>query len=407
MSSNKSAHTLPAGFSFAAASCGIRSKGPSQRLDVGIIVADRAASAAGVFTQNQVKAAPVQVSGKHLASSAGRARAVVVNSGNANCATGTRGMADAQKTVAVLARELACPVEEVLVCSTGVIGVPLPVEPIVGALPVMVRNRTAKPDSFDEFARAILTTDTRTKLAWGRCRIGGKTVRLAGCAKGSGMIHPNMATMLAFLLTDAAARPALLSRALRQAVDRTFNAISVDGDTSTNDTVFLLASGASTAAPIAPGRADERVFGLAVEELCMDLALQIVADGEGAGRVAMIEVRGAPSEAAARRVAETISTSPLVKTALAGADPNWGRVLAAAGRAGVKFDTSRTRVWLADRLVLRNGQPVAFEESEVHKRMLGPEVNVAIDLGSGRGNWRMWTCDFTADYIRINASYRT
>lgn len=407
MSSNKSAPKLPAGFSFAAGSCGIRTKGPKDRLDAGIIVADRPASAAGVFTKNQVKAAPVLVSSKHLAASKGRVRAVVVNSGNANCATGTGGMAAARSMAGALARELGCPAEEVLVCSTGVIGVPLPVERIVGAMPELVRNSSTKAESFDQFAHAIMTTDTRTKQAWGTCRVGGKTVRLAGCTKGAGMIHPNMATMLAFIVTDAAARPAVLSRALRHAVDRTFNAMSVDGDTSTNDTVFLLASGASNAAPIAPASADEKSFTKALETLCRDLALQIAADGEGATRLVQIDVSGAPSEQGAHRVAETIATSPLVKTALAGADPNWGRVLVAAGRAGVKFDPSRTRVWLAGRLVMRNGQPVKFDESDVHRRMLESKVNVAIDLGAGRARWRMWTCDLTAEYIRINTSYRT
>jgi glutamate N-acetyltransferase/amino-acid N-acetyltransferase len=407
MSSNKSTPSLPAGFSFAAASCGIRTKGPSDRLDLGIIVAEQAVSAAGMFTKNQVKAAPVLVSSKHLAASKGRARAVVVNSGNANCATGTKGMADARSMTASLARELECPIEEVLVCSTGVIGVRLPVERVVAALPGMARNRSAKNESFDEFAQAILTTDTRSKQAWASCRIRSKTVHLAGCTKGSGMVHPNMATVLTFIVTDAVASPALLTRALRQAVDRTLNSVTVDGDTSTNDTVILLASGASGAAPLARGSADEKSFTKALEGLCRDLAVQLAADGEGAGRLVQIDVSGAPSDRDAHHVAETIATSPLVKTALAGADPNWGRILGAAGRAGVKFDPSRTRVWLADRLVLRNGQPLAFDESDVHRRMLEPKVNVAIDLGAGRGKWRMWTCDFTAEYIRINTSYRT
>lgn len=398
---------MPGGFSFAAASCGIRGKGPSDRLDLGILVADEPISAAAVFTTNLVKAAPVLVSRDHISASKGRARGVVVNSGNANCATGKRGLADARNTTAALARDLGCRAEEILVCSTGVIGVPLPAGKIIGALPEALGRRSPTRVSFDEFARSIMTTDTRPKQAWTQCRVGEKTVRFAGCAKGSGMIHPKMATMLGFLMTDAAASPAVLSRALRRVADRTFNAITVDGDTSTNDTIFLLASGASGAVPIRPGSAGERSFTKALEQLCRALAVQLVADGEGAGHLVEIEVRGAPSERAARRVAETIATSSLVKTAIAGADPNWGRVLAAAGRAGVKFEPSQSKVWLAGQLVLRNGEPLPFDETNVHRRMLEPKVTVAIDLGAGAGRWLTWTCDLTADYVRINASYRT
>ncbi|HVB35548.1 MAG TPA: bifunctional glutamate N-acetyltransferase/amino-acid acetyltransferase ArgJ [Patescibacteria group bacterium] len=407
MSKKKSTNKLPGGFSFAAASCGIRDKGPSQRLDLGLIVAGGPVSAAAVFTTNQVKAAPVLVSAEHLAASKGRVRAIVVNSGNANCATGARGMADARATAAALGRELGCEPKQILVSSTGVIGVPLPTERIIGALPKIVRDSAVDGKTFDEFSRAIMTTDTRLKQAWASCRVGGKTVRLAGCAKGAGMIHPHMATMLAFIVTDLAARPARLARALRQAVGGTFNAITVDGDTSTNDSVYLMASGASGAAPPETGSADEKSFGRALEKVCRELALEIVADGEGAGHLVQIEVRGAPSDRAARRVAETIATSPLVKTALAGADPNWGRFLAAAGRAGVPFDPSKVRVWLADRLVFRAGRPLPFSESDVHRRMLEAKVNVAIDLGAGSGRSRMWTCDLTTEYIHINSSYRT
>jgi glutamate N-acetyltransferase/amino-acid N-acetyltransferase len=395
--------SLPRGFSFAATRCGIR----KSRADLGLLVAEQAVSAAAVFTTNRVKAAPVLVSREHLAVSKGRARAVVVNSGNANCATGPAGLAASRTTAAALARELGCLREEIQVCSTGVIGVPLAVEKITNALPVLVPACAAKPEAFDEFAAAILTTDTRPKQAWATCRIGGKTVRVAGCAKGAGMIHPQMATMLAFIVTDAAASPAVLRRLLRQAVDRTFNAITVDGDMSTNDTVLLLASGASGAPPFAPSSEDEKRFAQALEKVCRTLALEIVADGEGAGHVVEIEVRGAPNDRAARRVAETIATSPLVKTALAGADPNWGRVLAAAGRSGVDFDPSKSRVWLAGRLVCRGGTPVPFDEADVHRLMEQREFAVAIDLGAGRGRARMWTCDFTAEYVRINASYRT
>lgn len=396
---------LPRGFSFAAAHCGIRKN--KSRHDLGVVVAEGPVAVAGVFTTNQVKAAPVLLCQEHLAASQGRARAVVVNSGNANCVTGPAGLAASRRTAAALARELGCPEREILVCSTGVIGVPLPVDRIARCLPGLVRASAAAGKEFDEFARAILTTDTRPKQAWASCRISGKTVRVAGCAKGAGMIHPRMATMLAFLTTDAAARPGFLAGVLRGAVRRTFNAITVDGDTSTNDTVLLLASGASGAPPLRPGSADARRFAQAVEQVCRSLALEIVSDGEGAGHLVEVEVRGAPSDPAARCVAETIATSPLVKTALAGADPNWGRILAAAGRAGVTFDPARARVWLAGKLVCRYGAPVAFNEAALHRRMLERKVHLALDLGAGRGRARMWTSDLTAEYVRINASYRT
>lgn len=394
---------LPRGFSLAATHCGIRQK----RLDLGVIVTERPASTAGMFTRNRVKAAPVLVTQWHLKVTRGNARAVVVNSGNANCATGLAGFRAARRTAATLAGEFECPVEQVLVCSTGVIGVPLPAERILHALPTLAASRAAKPEAFDKFSQAILTTDTRVKQAEASCRIGGKTVRLAGCAKGAGMIHPHMATMLAFVITDASISPALLRRLVRRAVDATFNAITVDGDTSTNDTVLVMASGGSGAAPLRAGSADAKRFARVLEDVCRRLALAIVADGEGAERVVEVDVRGAPSDQAARRVAETISTSPLVKTALAGADPNWGRILAAAGRSGVRFEPERTRVWLAGKLVCRKGTAVPFDETEVHRRMLGPEVQLTIDLGEGSGKARMWTCDFTGDYVRINASYRT
>lgn len=403
MIGKKSTPILPRGFSFGAAHCGIR----KERADLGVIVAEGPVAAAGVFTKNRVKAAPVLLTRRHLGASKGRARAVVVNSGNANCVTGPSGLAASRKTATALARELGCPPKEIMVCSTGVIGVPLEAGRIVGALPALTASRAPSVGAFDKFAEAILTTDTRSKQAYATCRIRGKTVRLAGCAKGAGMIHPQMATMLAFLITDVAASPSLLGRVLGRVADRTFNAISVDGDTSTNDTVLLLASGGSGAPTLRPGSDAERRFAEALEKVCRKLALDIVADGEGAKHVVEVEVRGAPSDHAARRVAETIATSPLVKTALAGADPNWGRILAAAGRAGVAFDLARTRVWVVGRLVCRGGAPVPFDEAELHRRMLEREIRLALDLGAGGGHARMWTCDLTAEYVRINASYRS
>jgi glutamate N-acetyltransferase/amino-acid N-acetyltransferase len=293
------------------------------------------------------------------------------------------------------------------VCSTGVIGVPLRWQKIVNAIPRLVRARHRTAKSFAEFTRAIMTTDTRPKWAAAKCRIAGKQVRILGCTKGAGMIHPNMATMLGFLATDAAMSPALLSRALRAVVARTFNAITVDGDTSTNDTVTLLANGASGAHKITNPNDDWKKFCAALELVCQSLALQIVADGEGARHVIEIEVRGAPTDRAAKQVALTIANSPLVKTAIAGADPNWGRILAAAGRSGIAFDFERADISLAGIKVCRRGQENPFNERAAHRKMLAKFVPIVVSLHSGDGRARVWTCDLTAEYIHINASYRT
>ncbi|HJY87053.1 MAG TPA: bifunctional glutamate N-acetyltransferase/amino-acid acetyltransferase ArgJ [Candidatus Acidoferrales bacterium] len=395
---------LPHGFRFAATACGLKKK---NRLDLALISTDLAAAGAGVFTTNLVQAAPVVLSSAHLRASAGDLRAIVVNSGNANCATGSAGMAAARRTATAAARELGCRPQQVLVCSTGVIGVPLPVERILGALPGLARARRASASAFSALTRAIMTTDTRPKWAAASCRIDGKRVRLLGCAKGAGMIHPQMATMLAFVLTDVKAPPRLLEQALRHVTRRTFNAITVDGDTSTNDTLLLLASGASGSRPLAAAGRDDRRFVAALEQVCRALALQIVADGEGASRVVQIEVRGTASDRAAEQVARTIAGSPLVKTALAGADPNWGRILAAAGRAGVSFDPDRAEIRLAGLPVCRRGRAYPFSERMAHRRLLRNYVPIVVDLKHGKGRAHVWTCDFTADYIEINASYRT
>lgn len=413
-----SGSALPRGFRFAAMACGLKKNG---RPDLAILSSDAPAAAAGVFTTNLVQAAPVVLSREHLRRSARAVRAIVVNSGNANCATGPVGMAAAQTTATAAARELGCRPEQVLVCSTGVIGVPLRVERILQALPSLVSAQRATPGAFASVTRAIMTTDTRPKWAAVSCRIGGRRVRLLGCAKGAGMIHPQMATMLAFVLTDAAAPPAVLQRALGEVTAHTFNAITIDGDTSTNDTLLLLASGASGAPAITTHTASYRAFSAALEKVCRALALAIVADGEGAKRVVEIEVRGARSGRAAEQVARTIAGSPLVKTAFAGADPNWGRILAAAGRAGVPFDPDRAEIWMAGLHVYRRGMALPFNERSAHRRLLRDYVAIVVDLHASarpsahsrsravnsRGSARIWTCDFTADYVRINASYRT
>jgi glutamate N-acetyltransferase/amino-acid N-acetyltransferase len=396
--------SLPHGFRFAATACGLKKTGA---LDLALFSSDVPASAAAVFTQNLVVAAPVLISKQHLRASRGRMRAVIVNAGNANCATGAAGHAAAQRTVLETAKRLGCHTEEVFVCSTGVIGVPLAVEKILRALPMLSRNRRASPRSFAELSLAICTTDTRPKTASAAFRTGGKRVHLVGCAKGAGMIHPNMATTLAFVATDAAIAPSLLQKTLQDVTSRTFNAISVDGDTSTNDTLLVLANGGAGAPTIKKESKAHRAFTAALEEVCKSLALQIVADGEGAQRVIEIDVRGAKTETAARRIAETIATSPLVKTAFAGGDPNWGRIFAAAGRSGVLFDPSRVEITMAGIPVLRRGQPLDFNERAASNRLQADHVHIVMHLHAGTVAARYWTCDLTAEYIRINASYRT
>jgi glutamate N-acetyltransferase/amino-acid N-acetyltransferase len=395
---------LPKGFRFAATACGLKKTGA---LDLALISSDVTASAAAVFTQNLVVAAPVVLSKKNLRESKGRMRAVVVNAGNANCATGGQGEVVAQRTNEEAARRMLLAPAEVFVCSTGVIGVQLPVEKILRALPSLARNRRASARSFAELSLAICTTDTRPKTASATFQMSGKRIHLVGCAKGAGMIHPNMATTLAFVVTDAAISAWLLQRTLRDVVSRTFNSISVDGDTSTNDTLLVLANGAAGAQAIANGSKAHRQFSTALEAVCGSLARQIVADGEGAQRVIEIAVRGAKTEAAARKIAETIATSPLVKTAFAGGDPNWGRIFAAAGRAGVKFDPTLVEITMAGIKVLRKGQPLDFNERAASNRLLAEHVPIVVDLHAGKSRARYWTCDFTAEYVRVNASYRT
>lgn len=396
--------SLPRGFRFAATACGLKKTGA---LDLAIISSDVPTSAAAVFTQNLVVAAPVTISKRHLHSSKGRMRSVIANAGNANCATGPAGYTAAERTVAETAKRVGCSPNEIIICSTGVIGVPLAVEKILRALPKLTRNRRPSARSFAELSLAICTTDTRPKTAGATFKMSGKRVHIVGCAKGAGMIHPNLATTLAFVVTDAAIAPALLQKTLRDVCSRTFNSISIDGDSSTNDTLLVLANGAAGAPAIRAGSAAHRSFANALEEVCQSLALQIVADGEGAQRVIEIDVRGAKTEAGARRIAATIATSPLVKTAFAGGDPNWGRIFAAAGRSGVSFDPDRVDIKMAGIPVLRRGAPLDFNERAASNRLLSEHVPIVVHLHSGNARARYWTCDLTAEYVRINASYRT
>ena len=418
MSELPSSRALPRGFRFASASAGLKKRGHTGTLDVALIVSDPPASAAAVFTQNLVQAPPVVLSREHVRSSAGAMRAVIVNSGNANCSVGPGGMVASRATADRIAGLLSCGAQQVVVCSTGVIGVPLPVEKILKAAPGLVQSLAFSEHAFDGLTRAIMTTDTHPKRAAASCHIGGsktgKIVHVAGCAKGAGMIHPNMATMLSFVLTDAAVEPAVLDVALRDVLSRTFNCITVDGDSSTNDTLLVLANGASGAKKITEAAgADYANFLAALEEVCKALAIGIVEDGEGATHLVEIEVRGAPSDAGAKRVAETIGLSSLVKTAIAGADPNWGRILAAAGRSGVPFNPDHAEIWLGG--IKMYGPPkgasysvaLPLDERAAHTRLLEKNVPIVVDLHNGRGAARTWTCDFTKEYVRINASYRT
>jgi glutamate N-acetyltransferase / amino-acid N-acetyltransferase len=405
MNAPLSASDVPHGFTFAATHCGLK----RSRLDLGILVSETPAAAAAVFTTNQVVAPSVVASRAHLRKSRNAVRGIIVNSGNANCCTRVDGYPASVAMSGKLASELGdVDFTQILVCSTGVIGAPLRVEKILDAVPQLVRDRKAEAGAFEELARAIMTTDTHPKWASAKCRIDGKQVRILGCAKGSGMIEPNLATMLAFIATDAAISSTLLTRTLKTVVASTFNSITVDGDTSTNDTVALLANGQSGARKMGrAGSAGYKSFFAALERVCQSLALAIVEDGEGAQRVIEITVRGAPSDRAADRIARTIANSPLVKTAFAGADPNWGRILAAAGRSGSLFDWQHTDIWISGIRVCRRGREHSFNERAAHEKMLAKYVPILLDLHSGSGSARIWTCDFTVEYVHINSSYRT
>jgi glutamate N-acetyltransferase / amino-acid N-acetyltransferase len=391
--------TAPLGFKAAAVAAGIKPQG----LDLALLVADAGCSAAAVFTTNRVQAAPVLVSREHVAS--GRARAVVVNAGCANAATGDRGLADARETASLVAQAVGCRPDEVVVASTGVIGVPLPMDAVRSGVRAAAADLTREGGALA--ARAIMTTDTRAKEVVVEFPLGVRTARVGGMAKGAGMIAPRMATMLAFFTTDAAVDAGLLEKALREAVGSSLNRITVDGDTSTNDMAVVLASGGlPERAILAPGP-DYDVFRAALTEAARRLAEMIVRDGEGATRIAEVRVEGAASEDDADRVARAIAESPLVKTALHGGDPNWGRILAAAGRSGVAIDASRVDIHLGDVWVCAGGVARAYDESLAHAAVTSDPVRILVRLGSGPASGWMWTSDLTRDYIDINAHYRS
>ncbi len=389
--------TAPQGYLASGVSAGIKKKG----LDLAVVFSSQPASGAGVFTLNQVQAAPVLLSKENLKLSRGRVRALLVNSGCANACTGEQGIKDALMSTRSLASRLNVDAAQVLVASTGVIGSYLPVAKMLKGIASAASALNSRGGSYA--ARAIMTTDTREKSVAVEGRIGGKTVRIGGMAKGAGMIHPNMATMLAFLTTDVQISPRELGKILRRCADHTFNCLTVDGDTSTNDTVFAIANGASGAAST-----DSRAgsyFEKGLHMVCEELAKRIARDGEGATKFVEILVRGANDFNAARKVAKTIANSPLVKTALYGEELNWGRILCAVGYSGVLFDQERLVLSLNGIPIFRSGSPVASTRARAEKAIKDSDLLIDVDLADGKASARVWTCDFSHKYVDINASY--
>ena len=391
---------LPSGFLWSAVKAGIKASG---RTDVALAEAPLGASVAAMFTRNRVAAAPVVVGRAHLKRNKGRVRAVLVNAGNANCATGAAGIAVSEESCVALGKALEAAPEFVIPSSTGIIGVPLPVEKLVAAVPQVVAGRAGDVDALKAFATAIMTTDTRMKLASVEFAAGKKTVRVAGVCKGSGMIHPNMATMLVYVFTDLEAEPKELQTALKAAVDTTFNAISVDGDTSTNDTVLLLASGASK---VKLG-AVQKKFAEALRGVCKLLAEQVVRDGEGAEHLVRLQIAGAKSVDEARVIARSIANSPLVKTAWAGCDPNWGRILSSVGKSGVAVDPAKINIYFGPQQVCKGGTAHPFDAQKAHEYLKQREYEIKVELGRGKSALEFLTCDLTVEYVHINADYST
>jgi glutamate N-acetyltransferase/amino-acid N-acetyltransferase len=395
---------LPRGFVWGAVKAGIKASGNA---DLAAAVMAKGATGAAMFTKNQVVAAPVTVGRRHLSSTGGRVGAVLVNAGNANCATGQPGIDACVQTCAAAAESFGCIFDEVFPSSTGIIGVPFPGEKVIAALPALKEALGDTVEHAEMFARAIMTTDTKMKVAEAAVDVDGVEVRIFGAAKGAGMIHPQLgpphATMLVYLFTDVMSESEELGDLLAPAVERSFNSISIDGDTSTNDTVLLVASGASGA------KLDERsgeTFAKALREVCGSLAYQIVNDGEGVGHVVTLHVTGARTEAEAKQVAKAIAHSPLCKTAWSSGDPNWGRLLAAAGYSGVAFDPALVTITIWDQPVFELGvRSPLFDEAAAHAAMLARDYTITLDMGLGKAECRFLTCDLTEEYVRINADY--
>lgn len=391
---------IPQGFRFSGIASGIKRSG---KLDLGLICSDAPANCAGVFTQNQVVAAPVLVTRPRMKS--GKCQAVLVNSGNANACTGQPGLAIANEMGELLASQLQVPVDMVAVASTGVIGVQLPIGPLKSGIPKLVEQ--LDPEAASTTAEAMMTTDCFSKMASAQCMADGQPYRILGMAKGAGMIHPNMATMLGFVMTDAELSAECLDRALRQAVDRSFNAITVDADTSTNDMVLLLANGVSGACIEAGSEAEEN-FIQHLERVLVDLAKMIVRDGEGATKLVEIRVTGAKDDQQAKKAARSVATSSLVKTAFFGEDANWGRIIAAVGYSGAQIDQDRVDIDFDDVPVTRGGLGTGIELEEKATEILKQaEFAVNIELHQGNGAASYYTSDLNYEYIRINADYRS
>lgn len=410
---------LPAGFRFGATTAGLKASG---RPDFALIVADTPASAAALFTSNKVTAAPLIIDKLHLAETHGLVRVVLINAGNANCAAGEAGYNAAKATCLAAADVFNCPPEQTFPSSTGIIGVPLPAEKLIAALPALAASIDSTSEKFSELAQAIMTTDLVEKTAFARIETaagenGTNYIHLAGVCKGSGMIHPRLvphATMLVYILTDAVIDPATLQSLLNASTNKSFNRISVDGDTSTNDTVLLLASGASGIRITAPENANSATsalytqFAEALDHVCTSLAKQIVADGEGVTHVVELQIRGAASDADALTIAKSIAHSPLIKTAWAGADPNWGRLVAAIGYSGAQIDPNRIDINFGTLpICLNGGRAPQYDEAAAHAYISQPEFSIHIDLHQGTGACTFWTTDLTAQYVHINADYST
>jgi glutamate N-acetyltransferase/amino-acid N-acetyltransferase len=400
---------LPRGFRYGAAKAGLKKSG---RPDFALIVADAPSSAAAAFTANRVAAAPLILDKEHLRVGGSRLRVAAINAGNANCAVGQAGLDAARATCKAAAQLFGCRTEEVFPSSTGIIGVPLPAEKLINALPGLAASLGADFKHFQQVSQAILTTDTVEKTAFARLEIAGpdgapREVRIAALCKGSGMIHPQLvphATMLVYIMTDAAVDPAVLNGYLREAIEVSFNRISVDGDTSTNDTVLLLASGASGAV-VGPGNTS---FANALTAVCTSLARKIVADGEGITHVVELRIEGAVTDADALKIAKAIAHSPLVKTAWAGSDPNWGRLMAAIGYSGAQIDPERIDILFGKLPICRNGgRAPEFDETAAHAYIAQPEFSIFIAIHQGAGSCTFWTTDLTHEYVSINADYST
>jgi len=404
--SKAGSQALPRGFRWGAVKAGIKASG---KLDVAVAIPDKPANAAAMFTKNQVVAAPVTVGQRHLLATGGRVGAVLVNAGNANCATGQAGIDACVQTCVATAETFHCIFDEVFPSSTGIIGVPFPGDKIIAALPAAKATLGNTPAHADLFAQAIMTTDTRMKVARAIVDVDGTEIRIFGVAKGAGMIHPQLgpphATMLVYLFTDLAATSEELRTHLAPAVELSFNCISIDGDTSTNDTVLLLASGASGI------KLNDRVseaFTNALNLVCGSLAHQIVDDGEGVSHVVTLHVTGARTEGEAKQIAKAIAHSPLCKTAWSSADPNWGRLIAAAGYSGINFDPALVTVSIGSQPVFELGmRSPAFDEAAAHAVMKEREYTITLDFGLGSSECRFLTCDLTEEYVRINADYST